>query len=298
MQCVIKPPSTAGARLGDMPEAGLLASVLGGTTDGDGLAAGDITQEESGNEPTKVNQLVPTGPGLPALPKKVIDRIHAGDYIDFSDLPPAKGKVRPLSQGLEGQVILVQAQDLLHSKKLIQDLPTWVQCFAVFVAVVAQKQPERVPDLMAYATGIAKASKKFKWPSWVIYDQNFRQEAVSSPTQPWSKVDPSIYSQCFLGMAKSQEGWCQTCQSLDHATHNCPAGGSSTPRKRPWQTAVRQQGESPSKPVCLKFNRNNGECPFGNRCRFAHMCSRCRGTHPMSRCPLASSAAERGTGHT
>ena len=47
---------------------------------------------------------------------------------------------------------------------------------------------------MAYATSIAKASKKYRWPSWVVYDQNFRQEAVSSPAQPWSKIDPSIYS--------------------------------------------------------------------------------------------------------
>ena len=221
----------AGARLGDMPDVGLLARTL---ADGDDPLSD--TQEDAGSEPAKAShQLIPTGPGLPALPKKVVERIHAGEYIDFSELPPAKGKVRPLHQGLDGQVILVQAQDLLQSKKLIQDLPTWVQCFAVYVAVVVQKQPERVADLMAYATSIAKASKKYRWPSWVVYDQNFRQEAVSSPAQPWSKIDPSIYSQCFLGMARSTEGWCQTCQSLDHATLDCPTKGTNASRKRPWQ---------------------------------------------------------------
>ena len=126
----------AGARLGDMPDAGLLARTL---ADGDDPLSD--TQEDAGSEPAKAShQLMPTGPGLPALPKKVVERIHAGEYIDFSELPPAKGKVRPLHQGLDGQVILVQAQDLLQSKKLIQDLPTWVQCFAVYVAVVVQKQ--------------------------------------------------------------------------------------------------------------------------------------------------------------
>ncbi len=89
---------------------------------------------------------------------------------------------------------------------MIPDLATWVQCFNIYVAVLAQEQPDRVPDLMEYATGIARASKKFKWSAWVVYDQNFRQEAVSNPAQPWSKLDQS---KCFLGMAKEAEGWCQ-----------------------------------------------------------------------------------------
>ena len=124
----------AGARLGDMPDADLLARTLE-----DGNDPLSDTQEDAGSEPAKAShQLIPTGPGLPALPKKVVERIHAGEYIDFSELPPAKGKVRPLHQGLDGQVILVQAhdQDLMQSKKLIQDLP---QCFAVYIAVVVQK---------------------------------------------------------------------------------------------------------------------------------------------------------------
>ena len=109
----------AGARLGDMPDADLLARTL---ADGDDPLSD--AQEDAGSKPAKAShQLIPTGPGLPALPKKVVERIHAGEYIDFSELPPAKGKVRPLHQGLDGQVILVQAQDLLQSKKLIQDLP-------------------------------------------------------------------------------------------------------------------------------------------------------------------------------
>ena len=110
-----------------------------------------------------------------------MDRILSNEYIDFSELPPAKGKVQPLHQSFEGQVILVQAEDLLQSRKLIPDLPTWVQCFPIYVAILAQKQPARIPELMAYATTIATASKKYKWPVWVVYDQNFRQEASCNP---------------------------------------------------------------------------------------------------------------------
>lgn len=256
---------------------------------GEGL---DPPNLDGGGATPKTSLMVATGNGLPALPRKVVDRILANEYVDFAELPPAKGKVRGLNHSGEGQVILVQAEDLLQSKKMIPDLATWVQCFSVYVAVLARKQPERVPDLLGYAAGIARASKKFKWPAWIVYDQNFRQEAVSNPAQPWSKIEPSIYSQCFLGMAREAEGWCQTCQSLDHVSSNCPMGASSysNPRKRPWQAAAaRQQGDFAHKqPTCFKFNRNDGKCPFGARCRFAHSCSQCKGNHPLGRCTVAA----------
>ena len=35
-----------------------------------------------------------TGEGLPVLAKKLRERILAGEFVDFTELPPAKGKVR------------------------------------------------------------------------------------------------------------------------------------------------------------------------------------------------------------
>ena len=84
--------------------------------------------------------------------------------------PPAKGKVRPNPHAAEGQIVVVQA-DLTQGRKVVPDLATWLQCFALYVAVVAADQLNRLPELMAYQTTIAKASMKYKWPAWVIYDQ-------------------------------------------------------------------------------------------------------------------------------
>ena len=97
-----------------------------------------------------------------------------------------------------------------------------MQCYAIFTAVIASKNPARLPDLMAYMIIIAKASQKFAWPSWVVYDQNFRQEAACSTSTQWARVDPSIYTQCFTGMAIGAEGWCKVCQSIEHSSENCP----------------------------------------------------------------------------
>ena len=134
------------------------------------------------------------GTGLPSLPKKLIDKILVGEYVDFAELPPARGKARAVPQALEGQIVVVQAADLLQSRRVIPDLATWLQCYAIFTTVIASKNPARLPDLMAYMSIIAKASQKFAWPSWVVYDHNFRQEAACSANTQWARVDPSMHS--------------------------------------------------------------------------------------------------------
>lgn len=260
---------------------------------------GKQAEEQNGEKQASMIQL---GLGLASLSKRTVERIHAGEYVDFAELPPAKGKMRAIPQSVEGQVIIVQAEDLMQTKKLIPDLPTWLQCFALFVSVAAKHKPDRLADLMAYMSQIAKASKKYRWPAWVVYDLNFRQEVAGKPEAVWARVDPSIYSQCFLGMAKSSEGWCHKCQSLDHGTADCPSG-QALGKKRPWQMGnsvasppVRKDspGANPDdKPICLKFNRFDGDCRYGPRCRYGHKCSECKGDHPASRCPGAASPLNR-----
>ena len=69
-----------------------------------------------------------------------------------------------------------------------------------------------------------------------MYDQNFRQETAKDPAQSWTKVEPSIYAQCFTGQAISPENWCVHCHCLDHVTNGCPLW----PRKRTWNAAFSQ----------------------------------------------------------
>ena len=52
---------------------------------------------------------VTIGTGLSALPKKLIARVLANEYINFLEVPPVKVKRKPMPQSLEGQVIVVQA---------------------------------------------------------------------------------------------------------------------------------------------------------------------------------------------
>ena len=98
-------------------------------------------------ESSTSRQWISVGVGLPGLPQKVIDRIRANEYIDFTELPPSQRQEQALLQSLEGQVIVVQAADLAQPRRVIPDLATWSQCFALYVAVLAPHQPADWPTL-------------------------------------------------------------------------------------------------------------------------------------------------------
>ncbi len=240
---------------------------------------GEASQSEHSAATAKPGTcLVSIGPGLPSLPKRLVERIGTGECVDFGELPPAKGKSRPLPQAGEGQVVVVQATDLMATRKTIPDLVTWLQCFGIFTAVVAAAQPKRVPELMAYQAIIAKASQTYRWPSWVVYDQAFRQEMAGAREQSWAKVDPSLYSVCFFGQNINAENWCSVCRSLEHTATACP---SRATRKCTWPGSP---ARGANQEVCQKYNRFNGDCRYGRDCKFAHMYSRCGEPHPVTKC--------------
>ena len=136
---------------------------------------------------------------------------------------------------------------------------------------------------------IAKCSLKYKWPSWVVYDLNFRQDAADTGLKDWSKVDPSVYTQCFMGASICQESWCKSCHSIDHISENCPIKPVSNLRKweipgflAPSQLGKRQALRSNPQP-CKKYNRYNGDCRYADGCIFQHKCMAC-GEYGQSAC--------------
>ena len=257
----------------------------GSTHSSGASSSGAKVVEQKCNTLETAKSLVSVGPGLPAISRRTWDRIKANEYVEFMDLPPARGKTKPSSHELEGQILVVQAADLAQSRKIIPDLPTWLQCFALYTAVVLKDQPERATELMAYQSIIAKASLRYKWPSWVMYDMSFRQEMAGVTGTSWAKVEPSIYSLCFTGQALNSDNWCQNCQTLDHTPNTCLL----RPRKRPWGASIGHptHANSRAREVCHRYNRFGGDCKFGRECRYRHICSSCGDPHPASRCKQA-----------
>ena len=82
----------------------------------------------------------------------------------------------------------------MASRKMIQNFETWAQCFA---AVVISYDPSIAGDLMAYSHSIGAITKKYPWPSWIIYDQSFREESDGMPRCLSGKENASTYAKCF-----------------------------------------------------------------------------------------------------
>ena len=161
-------------------------------------------------------------------------------------------------------------------------------CSTQYNTIMLQEHPDRAAEMMAYQTAIAKASQRYKWPSWVIYDATFRQEMAGLSRASWARVDPSIYSLCFTGQAISVENWCPNCQTLDHTQQTCPLRSRAIAIGG---TVAHQQTKAE---LCRRYNRFSGDCKFRMDCKFRHACSSCGEAHPASKCR----AGDKGEDHT
>ena len=185
-------------------------------------------------------------------------------------------------------MVVVQAEDLAASRKLIPNFETWSQCFALYAAVRISHKPTLTGDLMAYFYSIATMARKHPWPSWILYDQAFREEAAWMPERLCGKEDASLYAKCYTwGPIRSADPGCWNCQSFEHSSGMCP---HKPPPKR-----VRRADPKADEP-CRKYNNNDGRCTFGEKCKYQHKCQNCEGGHPLSRCPKLRRDHSNGNG--
>ena len=84
----------------------------------------------------------------------------------------------------------------------VTDIVSWIQCFAIYANIMAGSHSESVPELMAYLIQIVRVSQDFSGLAWVNYDLAFRRQAAATGNKHWSKINPSLYSICFSGVAR------------------------------------------------------------------------------------------------
>ncbi len=108
---------------------------------------------------------------------------------------------------------LAPRQSASRHKRAVTDIATWIQCVATYTSVMSTPHPQAVPELLAYLIFILRASQDFGSVVWVTYDAVFRRQAFISGNRQWSKVNPSLYSICFSGAARTGVR-CELCLSL------------------------------------------------------------------------------------
>ena len=139
------PPLIAGTNFSILPSALKLASPSLGATPSTAIPGPIPSPAES-----LVSKLVVVASGIPAQKRELVDSILAGQYICFTELPPAKGCTKALNTLIEGQIVLMQAADYWQEKRLIPDLAIRIQCFSLYMAVILTKYPDRATSLLLY----------------------------------------------------------------------------------------------------------------------------------------------------
>ena len=262
---------------------------LGSTSSGCRLSKGHLeagtgsgARVQYGHTNPTTGSLVSINAGLPALPTKLLNKIWANEYIDFAELPPARSKPRSLPHYLKDQVLLAQMHELDNSRKAIPDFTTWTQYFTLYSAVILLKQPDRVADLMAYFFATADNARKYRWPSWIVYDQNFRQLMEDTQDKVWAKTNPSIFTRSFIHAQKLLDSWCRHCHSVDHMAIECP---HSSPAAKPNPKALPPEPKKGS--ICQDFNnaKGKGYTYMGSQLLPQTPVLRLPGAHPRFKCP-------------
>ena len=233
------------------------------------------------------------GNGLPAIPKKVHEKIVNWEYVKLAELRPA-GTLDTLNRETEAQkyIIMPGLEITRANHKPIKDISTWVQCFAVYLAALCQQHPSAIQEMLAYMLIIIRAAQEFEDQVWRSYDKTFREKAAATGNKKWSEIDTHIYNQLFTGHAR-KVAICKHCNATNHSSDHCPSkthkrthedSDDNPPMtKRIVPGSVAAAGGQGRNDICYLFNRS-GSCRYGDLCRYRHMCSSCLGRHPRIMC--------------
>ena len=232
---------------------------------------------------------------------KIAQRIWDQKYVGMDELLPSKLGAEPSFADLLSNSIKNKPP------KRIETVEQWVCSFNTYVAVMAMKRPERVPDLLAYSTLIVNASRAYEGTPWIDYDVHFRRQKAADQSNPgdFAKVDSSIWTMRFGG-AKAK-AICRDCCEPGHSScksedqhQRWEQRESLRSRTQPYRKPPSRVGSTPND-VCWLFNSSEG-CDgkrWGRPCHFRHLCARCgQEGHPVSRCPRAKLRVPSSSGAT
>ena len=248
------------------------------------------------------------GDGMPPVPAKLAEKIKRWEYVEMGELLPEFWASAREGEG-DGK------ERRARQSRKVTDINSWLQCYAVYVAILGPQEPQVVPELMAYMAFMIRVSQDYEGLGWVRYDSAFRRQAALSCNKKWSTINPTLFSMNFAVRASAVRR-CELCFATTHSERECAQFGDKDPdvgdRLRSLETAVLaltkpkgsstgpgQQQSRLTGEVCRKWNGNG--CTFP-RCRFLHVCSGCGGGHPVTRCGMrggrAATAVNRPGSHS
>ena len=183
--------------------------------------------------PIRASRQGPKGSTLgraPPVPTKLAAKMKRGEFIEMAELLPE---------------FWFSTREDDHSKqeaksrraRSVQDIFTWLQCYSLYVSVIGPQHPSRIPELMAYQANIVRASQNYAGLAWVCYESAFRRQAALTGLTRWSAINPTLYTLCFAGSARTAMR-CELCFTTTHHTKECAQQGDPDPGVREHLRAI------------------------------------------------------------
>ena len=197
----------------------------------------DLLPEKARDKSSSKNAIVVSS-SSPPIPLKIAEAIWQGEFIELSQLLPAK-------LGAEEPTVLdlfdADKKKKQKEKFRIKTIEQWIRCFNAFIAITARKQPDRIADLLAYSSwpGIVKQSQDYEGTPWLSYDMQLRKEAAADGNKEWASVKMNIWALHF-GRATPKD------RSNDQET----TGNKQTQFKTQNRNMRYQPYNAKRKPVC------------------------------------------------
>ncbi len=146
----------------------------------------------------------------------------------------------------------------------VTSISLWLERFSIMAAILATRFPEKAPEFLAYQASIVRVERNYEGCQWVLYNRQYRREALARRDLNWSVPNTRLYNEAFIGRA-----WvipkCSYCLSDDHLAGSCPVNPASMSKWEP----------------CRNFNE--GKCKRSS-CRYTHVCLSCHEAHPWVDC--------------
>lgn len=226
-----------------------------------------VNAHSAWNAPAKMTK-VWLGEGLGSIPKRVQERMLKWEFVDLAEFRQRSAAERTALEDNTDKLMILPGFEVAHSKKKpVTDIITWVQCFSRYTAAMAQSFPDCTPGFMSHMITVLKAYTEVEEPAWWEYDEAFREKMASTGNRSWKGMDVSLYQELCGSRPR---------RKVPMSSTDSKATGKATLGKR--------TGDGKRKPhMCWLFNK--GECSYGARCKFPHLCELCQGSHPKRHCP-------------
>ena len=144
------PGSTFSIPLGTMPPTALAGLPSIGATSAPGGSGGQTTTMVLSDLLTAGGPggMVPAagayvGDAMPPVPAKLAEKVRRWEFVEMGEL------LTELWDGQPRELEREATRGRTRQARQVTDIFTWVQCFGMYVAVVAPVEPLAVPELMA-----------------------------------------------------------------------------------------------------------------------------------------------------